>query len=66
MNPNKPICKACAKSAKAKGYLVHHLPPYLWKKRNKVVCHLCKKMRYHDMYLNTEFCNRPRKVRVSK
>ena len=66
MNPNKPICRSCAKRAKAGGYLVHHLPPYLWKKRNIIKCHLCKKKRYHDMYLNTEFENRPRKVRVTK
>ena len=66
MNPNKPICKACAEEAKAQGYLVHHLPPYLWRQRNIIKCALCKKMKYHEMYLNTEFRKHPRRVRVTK
>ena len=63
MYQNYPICKACAIKARGKGYLVHHLPPYLLKKRNKIKCHLCGEIRYHYMYLNREFKNHPRKVR---
>ena len=66
MNPNKPICGVCARRAKKQGYLVHHLPPYLKEKRNIIKCHLCKKRKYHDMYLNTEFENHPRKVWVTE
>ena len=64
MNPNKPICKPCAGSAKRKGYLMHHLPPYLLNKHNKVRCYLCGETRYHYMYLNLEFERHPRKVRT--
>ena len=66
MNENKPIpiCKTCAEKAKAKGYLVHYLPPYLLQKRQVIRCYLCKKKRYHAMYLNHEFKKRPRKVRT--
>jgi len=64
MNPNRPICQRCAEKVKARGYLVNHLPPYLFARRNKVKCYLCGEMRFHYMYLNMEFKNHPRKVRV--
>jgi len=64
MTENKAICKECADKAKAEGYLVHHLLPYLRKNRNRIRCARCKKVRYHEMYLNGEFCSHPRKVRV--
>jgi len=66
VNPNRPICKPCAGKAKKQGYLVHHLPPYLLHRRNKVRCHLCGELRYHYMYLNMEFRNHPRRVRAVK
>ena len=66
MNPNKPICKPCATKAKANGYLLHHIPPYLLNQCNKVRCHLCGETRFQYMYLNMEFRKHPRKVRVVK
>ena len=58
-----PICKACAKRAKAEGYLTHELPPYLQERGNIIKCHLCKKHSRHAMNLNAEFSRHPRKVR---
>ena len=60
---HKSICKPCAIKAKANGYLVHHLPPYLLNQRNKVRCYLCGEMRVQHMWLNMELRNHPRRVR---
>ena len=63
MSENKAICKPCAKIAKKKGYLLHYLPPYLFKQYNKIRCYLCGGMRFHYMWINAELRNHPRKVR---
>ena len=66
MIPNKPICKPCAVKAKSRGYLTHHLSPPLLNRRHKIRCCLCGQTRYLYRYLNYEFRNHPRKVRVPR
>jgi len=52
MDTYKPLCAACAKIYKKARYSVQYLPPYLWRRKNAVVCFGCGQRKYHDMNLD--------------